>query len=79
MLLRWIGFFFLTLVLGACASQGVGSNGGAAYKGGQARVLLTSVTSGTVITSYSIHYTKLYEALEAEAHELAGQARNNFV
>jgi len=51
MLLRWIGFFFLTLVLGACASQGVGSNGGAAYKGGQARVLLTSVTSGTIFSA----------------------------
>jgi len=51
MLLRWIGVFFLTLVLGACANKGVNSNGGAANKGGQAQVVLTTVTSGTIFSA----------------------------
>lgn len=51
MLLRWIGFLFLTLVLGACASKGVDATGDAAYRGGQAQVILTKVTSGTIFSA----------------------------
>jgi len=51
MLLRWIGFFFLTLVLGACASKGVDSNKEAAYMNSKVQVVLTSVTSGTIFSA----------------------------
>ena len=54
---RFIGRVFQDPLLGTCASMTIEQNMALAQKRGMARGLAT----GVVITSYSIHYTKLYD------------------